>query len=78
MKIANIRTLHKALFGKNAKPTHKSIDEAYGYAGRRGLLIGPDGRAYAPFKPSAPLLPDGSGRRGRWEKGQIVPRKRVS
>lgn len=76
MKIATIRAFHNALFSRDVKPTHITIDEAFKLAKKQGVTLDRNGRAYAPFLPATPLLPNG--RHGRWEKGQVVPRKRVS
>lgn len=75
MKILNIRDVHTALFGKHAKQTYKRAEKAYKAARKRGIEFGDDGRAYVPYAPSAPVLPDG--RHGRWENGRVVPRKRA-
>lgn len=68
MKVANIRDFVTV---KNPQPL--DIQRAHAKAVKHGYLFGPDGRCYAPFLRATPRFPDGT--KGRWEKGQIVPRK---
>lgn len=50
MKIATIKTYHRKLYGKYARPTSASLDKAYQKALASGVTLHSDGRAYIPEK----------------------------
>ena len=50
MKVATIKTYHNKLYGKDARPTSESLDEAYKKALASGVMLHSDGRAYIPEK----------------------------